>query len=328
MNEKQINWGIIGCGDVAEVKSGPAFQEVSNSNLVAVMRRNASKAKDFAKRHHVPQWYSDADELLKNKNINAVYIATPPSSHLQIALKAMESGKDIYIEKPMVLNQKEAQILIQASKNSNCKITVAHYRRALPAFIKVQELLGTGAIGEVRLAEIRILQPLKSDIIADTEDNWRIVPSESGGGYFFDLAPHQIDLMLKYFGEVKSTGGFGSNLSQTYEANDIVTGILKFESGVHFSGTWAFNINEAQKEDTCKIYGSDGYIEFSFYGEEVKLVSPHSETFKFSNPKNIQLPMIERTVNYFLGKNSLNPCSIFEAAKVIQIMNDFSSQSI
>jgi predicted dehydrogenase len=192
--------------------------------------------------------------------------------------------------------------------------------------MKVQELIKDAAIGDVRLAEIKILQPGNSEIIADTEDSWRVVPNLSGGGYFFDLAPHQIDLMLTYFGRVESAAGFGSNLSNSHQANDIVTGILKFDSGMHFSGTWAFNVDEAQKEDSCKIYGSKGLIEFSFYGDQVNLISDHSKSFKFSNPKAIQQPMIEQTVQYFLNQQEHNPCSIHEAAKVIDIMNIFAKQ--
>ena len=325
MERNRINWGIIGCGDVAEVKSGPAFQQIENSNLIAVMRRDPIKAADFAARHGVPQWYANADDLLKNESINAVYIATPPSSHLELSLKALEKGKDIYLEKPMVLNRSEADILIVAAEQSECKITVAHYRRALPGFMKVKQLIDEGAIGEIQFAEIIILQPPKSVIVADTASNWRIEPNVSGGGYFFDLAPHQIDLMLKYFGDVEKAFGFGSNLGKHYDANDIVTGICKFKSGVHFTGTWAFNVNEAQKEDSCKIYGSDGLIEFSFYGEKVSLISKPSKTFKFSHPKSIQEFMIKETVDYFLGQTDINPCSIYEAAEVIDIMRTFAS---
>lgn len=74
---KQINWGIIGCGDVTERKSGPAFNKIPGSKLVAVMRRDAEKAKDFALRHKVPRWYTDADKLIADPEVNAIYIATP-----------------------------------------------------------------------------------------------------------------------------------------------------------------------------------------------------------------------------------------------------------
>lgn len=326
MKKAEVNWGIIGCGDVAEVKSGPAFQNIKNSNLIAVMRRSTAKAEDFAKRHGVKFWYSSAEDLIANKAVNAIYVATPPSSHLELSLKVLSKGKDLYLEKPMVLSDKEAEILISAAKKSTSKVSVAHYRRALPAFIKVEELIKEGAIGQVRMAEIKILQPLKSNIIAHTEANWRIIPEESGGGYFFDLAPHQIDLMLKYFGDVKQAYGHASNQSKQYQANDIVTGLLTFESGIHFTGTWAFNINEAQAQDQCKIYGTKGMIEFSFYGDEVHMHRSKKESYHFKNPTNIQEPMIEGVVDYFLENSSHNPCSIKEASKVISIMNIFTSK--
>lgn len=135
MAEKnKISWGILGCGDVAEVKSGPAFQKCENSELLAVMRRNSAKAEDFAKRHNVQLWYDNADELLQNKDINAVYIATPPAIHLEYTIKAIKAGKDVYLEKPMTRTADEAQQLLNALANSKVKLTVAHYRRQLPTF--------------------------------------------------------------------------------------------------------------------------------------------------------------------------------------------------
>src|SRR6184192_2580039 len=96
---KTIRWGIIGCGDVTEVKSGPAFQKASNSALVAVMRRDAAKAADYAARHGVPRWYADARELIADADVDAVYVATPPSSHEEYAIMAAEAAKPIYVEK-------------------------------------------------------------------------------------------------------------------------------------------------------------------------------------------------------------------------------------
>lgn len=177
---KTINWGIIGCGDVAEVKSGPAFKKVENSALVAVMRRNGEKAKDFAARHGVPHWYDKAEMLLNHPEINAVYIATPPNTHLKYALQALKAGKNVYLEKPMTLSKEEGIQLCRAVKESVGKLTVALYRRKLPAFVKVKELLDSQLIGKVRFADIQILQPPKSDIIARSDVNWRIDPSVSG----------------------------------------------------------------------------------------------------------------------------------------------------
>ena len=134
-----INWGIIGCGDVAEVKSGPAFQKTVNSELLGVMRRNREKAKDFALRHQVPISTDKAEELLCHDEINSIYIATPPSTHLDYALEALAAGKNVYLEKPMTLTSIEAEKIVKAVKKSKGKLTVAHYRRELPAFKKVKK---------------------------------------------------------------------------------------------------------------------------------------------------------------------------------------------
>jgi predicted dehydrogenase len=153
-----INWGIIGCGDVTEVKSGPAFNKVSGSSLQAVMRRNSAKAADYAKRHHVPKWYGDAEALMDDPAINAIYIATPPASHLDYALEALKRKLPVYVEKPVTLNAQQARQLADAVQHSQARLTVAHYRRALPMFLYVRDLLAQGAIGEVRTVQIRMWQ--------------------------------------------------------------------------------------------------------------------------------------------------------------------------
>lgn len=319
----KISWGIIGCGDVAEVKSGPAFQQVPNSELVAVMRRNGHKAKDFARRHNVPQWFDNVDEILRNEGINAVYIATPPSTHLQYALLALNAGKHVYLEKPMTMDSKESLQLVEAVGSSGGKLTVAHYRRKLPAFLKVKEFLDAGAIGDVRLIDLQILQPLKSGIIAQTDANWRVDPEISGGGYFHDLAPHQIDLMFHYFGPYVLAKGISHNQNRTYKANDIVNGLISFKNGAHFRGCWCFNVAEQDKRDRCVIYGSEGSISFSFYGESVLLkTNSNEQIFPCINPPHVQLPMIQATVDYFLDRGP-NPCSVEEGQTVMELMDSF-----
>ncbi|SNR77179.1 Predicted dehydrogenase [Lutibacter agarilyticus] len=321
MSEQKIKWGIIGCGDVAEVKSGPAFQKAENSELTAVMRRDAEKVKDFANRHKVVNWYTDAVELLKNEAINAIYVATPPSTHLQYALDALKAGKNVYIEKPMVLNSTEAEKLCEAVENASSKVTVAHYRRCLPAFLKVKELIASNSIGTISLAEIQIFQPKNTEMIAKSDTNWRVNPSISGGGYFHDIAPHQIDLMCYYFGEVKIAEGF--TVAQNNESNNLVNGIINFENGVQFKGTWNFNAPVKMQKDNCTIVGSKGTISFSFYGEEVvTVIDGKQEIHQFTNPIHVQQPMIEKTVAYFLGNES-NPCSVEEGLMVTEIMDKF-----
>lgn len=322
MNE--INWGIIGCGDVAEVKSGPAFQKVPHSNLISVMRRNEEKAKDFAKRHHVSHWTSNAEDILNNDDINAVYIATPPSSHLTYTLRALEAGKHVYLEKPMALSAIEAQQITNVLGNSTGKLTMAHYRRKLPAFLKVKELLDINSIGDIIHVDLQVLQSKKELFVSDAKDNWRIQPEVSGGGYFYDLAPHHIDLMIHFFGPIEKILGLTKPTNRNANVEEIVNGIISFENGIQFRGIWNFNAAEINEKDECIIYGTNGRIKFSFFGSEVVLKRNNEEqTFSFTNPNHVQEPMIANTVDYFLGKDK-NPCTAEDGLMVMETLGKLS----
>lgn len=149
-----IRWGIIGCGDVCEVKSGPAFQKADGSALVAVMRRDGAKAADFARRHGVPRWYDDAAALVADPEVDAVYVATPPSTHAQHTLLAARAGKPVYVEKPMAPTRAACDEMRAACAAAGVPLFVAYYRRALPRFVKVRELLAAGAVGAVRAVSV------------------------------------------------------------------------------------------------------------------------------------------------------------------------------
>src|SRR5689334_4034900 len=197
-----IKWGIIGCGDVTEVKSGPAFNKVNNSSLVAVMRRDAQKAKDYAERHKVPKWYSDAHQLINDPDVNAIYIATPPSSHEEYTIAAINAGKPVYVEKPMSVDAVSAQRMVQAANDAKIKLSVAHYRRGHQLFNKVKQLVNDNAIGSVRLVRSAIhKKPVTQDEMNNPGRAWRVDQSIAGGGLFNDLSPHQLDLMYYFFGE-------------------------------------------------------------------------------------------------------------------------------
>jgi predicted dehydrogenase len=318
-----INWGIIGCGDVTEVKSGPAFNKVPGSRLISVMRRNAEKAEDYARRHKVDKWYNNAEELLNDPEVNAVYVATPPSSHLSYALAALKRGFNVYVEKPVTLNAAEAQQMADAVKQNNARLTVAHYRRAQPLFLFVKELLDKGAIGEVRTVQIKMWQSAKPRLITHLEDNWRVQPEFSGGGYFHDLAPHQLDLMLFYFGEPEYYNGYRLNQSGLYAADDHVGGHIVFKNKVAVNGSWCFNVAENEDIDECKIIGTKGHISFPFFGHNVSWKNEIEEqTLTFPPLQHVQQPMIAKVVAYF-NDEALNPCSIDEAVTVMKIIDAF-----
>jgi predicted dehydrogenase len=244
-----VNWGIIGCGDVCEVKSGPAFGKVANSRLVAVMRRNLDKAKDFAQRHGVPKYFSEAAELINDKEVNAIYIATPPSSHESYLEMALKAGKPVYVEKPVTVNSASVERMMEMEKNHDDKVSVAHYRRGLPLFNKIKQLVNDGAIGKVKLILLRTLQPTVSKIITQTGDNWRINPEISGGGLFHDLSPHQLGYyVLDIWRRRNKHMCSPLTRAKLYNAPDLTMVQLVFANDIYFNGIWNFNVAEISYE--------------------------------------------------------------------------------
>jgi len=328
VTKQTIRWGIIGVGDVCEIKSGPAFYKANDSQLLAVMRRDSEKAREFAHRHHVPLYYSDANALLANPDIDAVYIATPPAFHKDYALAALAAGKQVYVEKPVTLNAAECDDIIRAEQATQKKVCAAHYRRYVPCFVKFAELLNSGAIGQPLLATIDMLQPAASNIIANTDDNWRVNPALSGGGLFHDLAPHQLDLLLQWFGPLADAQGIATNQRKLNNADDCVLGNAIFSSGVVFQGRWHFAVNAKQTRDSCEIIGTQGKLSINFFGQQIiRLQNERDEQeFIIPNPEHIQQPMIEEVNAYFRGERN-NPCSIQEAKAVMELIDIFSNHT-
>ena len=323
----QINWGIIGCGDVTEVKSGPAFNKVPHSKLIAVMRRDAIKAEDYAKRHSVPKWYSNAEDLINSSEINAVYIATPPSSHFEYATAVLKAGKFVYVEKPMTLDLASAIALEKLVKKYEGKLCVAHYRRAQPQFLKIKQLIDEDIIGKVTEVNLQFYRKnISPDKLAISRYAWRVDPAISGGGLFHDMAPHQLDILYYYFGAVQQAKGKATSGNQLYSAADKVSGNILFKNGVRFSGEWNFNVAEQDQIDYCEIIGEKGRIEFSFFDKQDVAVikNGEEEIFRFDKIIHAQQPMIELVVNYFLGEAE-NPCSVEEGVEVMRIMEAFTS---
>lgn len=323
---QKINWGIIGCGDVTEIKSGPAFNKVPNSALVAVMRRDAAKAADYAERHEIANWYNDAAKLINDPKVNAIYIATPPDSHEAYALAAMNAGKPVYVEKPMALNYAAAKNMAAVAVEKKIKLSVAHYRREWPLFKKVKQLIDEKAIGKILLARLEFYKPpLTPAELSTNHHAWRVNPAIAGGGLFHDLAPHQLDLMYYFFGTVQKVTGITTNQCGNYIADDLVTGNILFESGVAFTGAWCFNA--AIASDHCEIVGTKGSISFSFFNGNTITVITNGNTniFTFEALQHVQQPMIEKVVQYFLDK-APNPCSGEEGAEIMRWMQEFTNK--
>ena len=299
-----INWGIIGVGKVTEIKSGPAFYKAEHSKLVAVMRRNAEKAADYAKRHNVPKWYSKASELINDPEVDAVYIATPPDSHARYAIEAMRAGKPVYVEKPMSRNFAECREMLKVSEETGMPIWVAYYRRTLPAFLKAKELIETGVIGKPLMVNIKLYKQAEERHQTKEEMHWHVFPEISGGGYFFDLASHQFDYLDFLFGEITEVKGNAKNLAGLYPAEDTVSGTWTHKSGVVGTGSWCFVVDKNSVEDVIEIIGENGKILlpcFSPPGVLTLETTTGIEKINFTNPEHVSQNLVQQVVDELMG---------------------------
>lgn len=300
---KQINWGFIGCGEVTERKSGPAFNLVEGSRVVAVMSRSSEKASSYAQRHNIPRWHTDAQSLINDPEVNAVYIATPPSSHATYAIMAMKAGKPVYVEKPLAASYLDCQRVMRISRETGVPCFVAYYRRKLPYFNKVQELLQEGAIGKVVNVQIRFSVPPRDLDYNSTNLPWRVQRDIAGGGYFYDLAPHQLDLLQEFFGPIVHVSGFSANRGGLYQTEDTVSASFAFQDGMPGSGSWCFVGHESARTDQIELIGEKGRICFSVftYSPIVLQTSQGKQEITIPNPPHVQLPMIEEVVHHLQG---------------------------
>lgn len=317
---RTIRWGMIGCGDVTEVKSGPGFQKADHSSLVAVMRRNGALARDYAERHQVPRWYDSADALIRDAEVDAVYVATPPSSHKQYTIMTAAAGKPVYVEKPMALNYGECQEMIEKCRSAGVTLFVAYYRRALPRFLKIKELVDSGTIGDVRFVNVTLYQQAAPEDLTSETLPWRVVPEIAGGGRFVDLAAHTLDFLDYTLGPIVEAQGRAANQAGRYDAEDIVTGTFRFASGVQGTGAWCFSAYD--KCDVTEIVGSLGKISFSTFGTEpVKLITGQDVCeYAFEYPQHIAQPLIQTVVNELIGVGT-SPSTGESAARTSWVMD-------
>lgn len=300
-----IRWGIIGCGDVCEVKSGPGFRLARGSALVAVMRRNATLAADYARRHGVPRWYADARALVHDPEVDAVYVATPPGAHVEGVALAAAAGKPVYVEKPMARNTTECDAMLAACAAAKQKLFVAYYRRALPRFLKVRDLLADGAIGELTGLTYRIAMPVPPN--ADpAQGGWRLDVVNSGGGLILDLGSHVLDLIDFFTGPISldSIRAHATRLSRHSDAEDSVTAIFRTHAGVPAATVW--NFASHVREDVLEFTGTAGRIAVSVFSTDVvRLETARGvEQFELPAPPHIAQPLIQTIVDELLGRGS------------------------
>lgn len=310
---KIIKWGFIGCGEVTEKKSGPAFSEVEGSTVVAVMSRSEEKARSYAERHGISRWYTDAQMLIDDPEVNAVYVATPPSSHATFAIMSMKAGKPVYVEKPLAASYDDCSRVNRISEQTGVPCFVAYYRRYLPYFQRVKQIVNQGKIGQVINVQIRFAVPPRELDYSNSENlPWRLQPDIAGGGYFYDLAPHQLDLLQEMFGVILDAHGIYANRGHIYSAEDSVSAIFRFESGLPGSGSWCFVAHESAREDSVQLIGDKGSVRFSVfdYAPIVLHTSEGTEHIEVPNPPHVQFPLIKKVVEHLQGRGVCDCTSV------------------
>jgi len=322
-----IRWGIIGCGDVCEVKSGPAFYQARGSELRLVMRRDAAKAADFARRHGVARSTADAEELIDSPEVDAVYIATPPGHHLEYALRVAAAGKPCYVEKPMARNATECREMVEAFERARQPLFVAYYRRALPRFVAVKELLASGLLGPL-LAVSHVyqgrVQAGGAALPPFPATGWRESVSESGGGLFLDLGSHVLDLLDFLLGRLSRVAGSAARRTSspmTGVAEDTVVMSFATDSGV--LGTARYQFHTSAQVDRLELVGALGTLSFSVFGREpLELrVADQLERIETEQPEHVHLPLVQSIVDELSGAGGRCPSTGQSAERASEVMD-------
>lgn len=306
MDKGVINWGMIGTGDVTERKSAPSFNKISGSRLLAVGNRTAKKAEDYAKRHGIKTWHPDPFDVIHDPEVDIVYIATPPGSHLEYALATIAAGKPVYIEKPMARNWDECHIINEAAQKRGIAVYVAYYRRSLDYFIKVKEILDSGSLGKLLHVNLQQYFPARDEDRLPHQLPWRLIPKESGGGYFHDMGCHALDILFYLFGDPVEVTGKATNVGELYAPVDTLSASLVLPGKLLVTGSWSFVTPPSLQRDQVEVIGDKGSLQFSVFDfDPIQLALGDSpESFSIAPPEHIQMPFIQSIVSEMKGKGS------------------------
>lgn len=324
-----VRWGMIGCGEVARTKSGPALIRATNSRLVAVADRNADRAQAFARAHGVERAHGDVESILRAPDVDVVYVATMTQSHRDLVLACAAAGKSVLVEKPMAMSHVQCAEMTQACHAAGVRLWVAYYRRALPRFVKVRDLVADGAIGDVRMVVSRHFQRIPSpEEMRGPFWGWRLDPKRSGGGIFFEAVGHTLDILDFILGPVDAVRALAANQAGAYPPEDVVAASFRYASGVHGSGAWCFSAD--CDDEGNEIVGSKGRIAFSTFPPlappagrppvPIRLMRGDAvEEFPVADPPYVHQPLVQTIVDEINGAGTCpsTPASAMRTARVI-----------
>jgi predicted dehydrogenase len=306
MGNKLIQWGMIGTGNVTERKSGPAFNKIPGSKLVAVGNRNPAKAMDYAKRHGIGTCHADPFDVIRDPDVNAIYIATPPQSHPEYALACIDAGKPVYIEKPMACTYEECRTINEAARKAGVPVYVAYYRRSLDYFLKIKQVADQGLLGKILHIDMQQYFSAREEDSDPSTLPWRVIPEISGGGYFHDVGCHAMDIIFYIFGDPVHVTGHSLNRGGLYKADDTVGAVITLPGQIQFTGRWSFVTPEPFRKDRVVITGEKGQLSFSVFSFEPiwLLLDGKEQWIDIPPPEHIQMPLIQSIVSELNGTGS------------------------
>ncbi|WEV68799.1 Gfo/Idh/MocA family oxidoreductase [Bifidobacterium sp. ESL0775] len=224
----KLRTAIVGCGKVTDFHA-QAFMKLENSEFAAVCSRNIDKAREYAAKYGVHA-YDDVAEMVEKEHIDVVSICTPHPAHAKPAIAAMEAGANVLIEKPMASSLEDCDAILATSEKTHKQVGVICQRRFYRPCMRMKQAIDDGKIGKPVLGAVRMLG-WRDKAYYDSDD-WRGTWDGEGGGVLVNQAPHQLDLLLWYMGEVDEVYGVWRNLNHPYiEVEDTAVAVVKFKNG-------------------------------------------------------------------------------------------------
>ena len=252
----RVKWGVIGACGIAGRRTIPeGIIPARNAELVALMDIDEKRLREAAKKHENVRCYTKEEDLLKDKEIEAVYIATPIHLHHRQSLMAARARKHILLEKPIAMNLREAEEIMSICKENKVKLTLGYMMRYHSYHQKIKEMLDEGKLGKLVMGRAQL-----TSWYPPIEGAWRQEPTLGGGGSLIDMGSHCIDLLELFMGEVVEVSCYTGNLVQDYAVEDTAVALLRFKEGALGVIDNHFNIPDASSENRLEIYGSKGSI--------------------------------------------------------------------
>ena len=255
MTEK-LKWGIIGAGNVVEFKSGPSLQQAEDSQVIAMFSRTYSKAKNLAEKMNIPRVYNTKEEFFSDPEIEAVYISTPPDSHYNYAIEAIEAGKHVLVEKPMATSVTECEGMTIKAAEKNVVLMTAYYRRFWPSYCKIKSIIDSGEIGNIIYLSLNFFYNGYPG--SGTPVPWRLEKEISGGGLFVDVGSHRLDMANFLVGNFKKVIAIATRYHSELKVEDTVGLLAETETNAHVHGYFSFNLPVTY--DSMQIVGTRGRI--------------------------------------------------------------------